>query len=79
MKGLKVLTGAGLQIVLTSSAAFAATGESAEGNGLLILMFLGFCALIVVGQLVPAILMLFGSVRGLLGGEAKGAAPASRR
>jgi hypothetical protein len=32
-------------------------------SGLLVLLFVGFCALIIVAQLVPAVLVLFGMTR----------------
>jgi len=34
-------------------------------SGLLVLLFVGFCALIIVAQLIPAILMLFGCVKAI--------------
>ena len=45
--------------------ALAASGRT-DSSGLLCGIFLGFCALIVVMQLVPAILMLVGMVKGVL-------------
>ncbi|PLY10593.1 MAG: hypothetical protein C0624_02315 [Desulfuromonas sp.] len=35
-------------------------------SGILVLLFVGFCALIVVVQLIPAMLMLYGWVKGLM-------------
>jgi len=40
------------------SAALAANGTRADDSGLLVWAFLGFCALIVVVQLIPAIIIL---------------------
>ena len=34
-------------------------------SGTLVLIFLGFCALIVVAQLVPALIMMMGTISGL--------------
>jgi len=34
-------------------------------SGILVLLFVGFCALIVVVQLIPALLMLYGWAKGL--------------
>lgn len=48
-------------MLVTASAAFAAGGAESEGNGLLVTLFLGFGALIIVFQLVPG-LVLFGSM-----------------
>lgn len=48
-----------------SSPALAAGGTEAAGNGFLVILFLGFGALIIVFQLIPG-LMLFGSmIKGL--------------
>lgn len=44
--------------------AWAAT-ERSDSSGILVWAFLAFCALIVLLQLVPALLMLFGFMKGL--------------
>lgn len=44
----------------TASSAFAATGAREDSSGLFVWIFLGFCALIVIAQLVPAIMVLLG-------------------
>lgn len=54
-----------------SSTAFAAGSTGAGEGGLLVALFLGFFALIVVFQLVPAALMMFGMLRGLFGRDRK--------
>jgi len=46
------------------SNAFAAAGRE-EGSGIFIWAFLGFCALIVVVQVIPAILVMFGIAKGV--------------
>jgi hypothetical protein len=56
------------------AAAFAATTGNTENIGLLGIIFMGFGALIVVGQIVPVILMLTGLVKGLAAKEVKHAA-----
>ena len=43
---------------------WAATGRETDNSGLFVWIFLGFCALIVVAQLIPATMMLFGVVKG---------------
>lgn len=54
-----------VMILSITSPALAANGIEPEGNGLLVILFLGFGALIIVFQLIPG-LMLFGSmVKGL--------------
>lgn len=56
--------------VLTSSA-FAADPGGGSGGGLLISLFIGFFALIIIFQLVPATLMMIGILRGLFGRDRK--------
>jgi hypothetical protein len=45
-------------------AAYAAGGRL-DDSGIFIWVFLGFCALIVVAQVVPALLLLFGMAKGI--------------
>jgi len=60
-----------IALVTFSSSAFAA-GQTGAGEGSLLLsLFIGFFALIIVCQLVPAVIMLVGMVRGLLGRDQK--------
>jgi len=54
-----------------SSSAFAASNSSATGGGLLLSLFIGFFALIIVCQLVPATIMLIGTLKGLFGRDHK--------
>ena len=54
----------------TASAALAATGTHAEGMGLLTWLFLGFGAMILVLQCLPAALLLASMVRSLFAGTA---------
>ncbi|MFO7812413.1 MAG: hypothetical protein R6V21_05555 [Pelovirga sp.] len=54
-----------------ASSAFAAESTGAGEGGILVAMFIGFFALIIVFQLVPAILMLIGILRGLFGRDQK--------
>ena len=51
--------------------AMAAGGMETEGTGLVTMMLLGFGALIVVGQLIPAVVIFCGMVKGLLKGAIK--------
>ena len=44
--------------------AFAAATTRVYSSGLLVLVFLGFCALVVVAQLIPAIISLVGMIKG---------------
>ena len=46
--------------LLLSSAAHAASGAGEDNIGFFAWLFLAMCALILVGQLLPAILLMFG-------------------
>jgi len=50
-------------MLLLVSPAFAVDTAVTYSSGLLVLLFVGFCALIIVAQLVPAILVLFGMTK----------------
>jgi hypothetical protein len=51
--------------LITSTAAFAAPStHTVYSSGLLVLLFLGFCALVVVAQLIPAMITLYGMIKG---------------
>ncbi|MGW8311738.1 MAG: hypothetical protein ACWGOL_00745 [Desulfuromonadales bacterium] len=63
MKTLQVLIS---MVAGSASAAYAATGMHGEGAGILTYFFIGFFALIIVSQLVPAMILFFGMVKGLL-------------
>lgn len=65
-----MLTGVTMPL-LAASPAFAVDTARTYSSGILVGIFLGFCALIVVVQLMPTIMLLIGFVRGLLKGEAK--------
>ncbi|MCW8860617.1 MAG: hypothetical protein OQK97_13055 [Deltaproteobacteria bacterium] len=52
-------------------AAFAATAPAEQGGSLLLTLFLGFFALIVVFQLVPACILFVGMLKGLFAREQK--------
>jgi len=60
-----------IALLTFSSSAFAAGTSGAGEGGLLVSLFLGFFALIVVFQLVPATLMLVGILRGLFGRDSE--------
>lgn len=52
--------------LVTSTAALASSGTTNKVfvSGPLILLFLGFCALVVIIQCIPAIIMLYGLIKG---------------
>jgi hypothetical protein len=60
MKALATIMG-----IIAPATAFAASGASDEGSGIFVWIFLGFFAMIIVGQLVPAIMLMTGLVKGI--------------
>ena len=58
-----------IALLSCSSSAFAAGTASSTSGGFLLSLFIGFFALILVFQLVPATIMLIGMVKGLLSGK----------
>lgn len=55
----------------SASAAYAAVGTHSEGAGILAYFFIGFFALIIVSQLVPAMILFFGLVKSIFSRRAK--------
>lgn len=67
MKTLVALIG-----TLVPATAFAAEKAAGGNDGMFVWIFLGFFALIVVGQLIPAVMLLVGMVKGIMAkGEVK--------
>lgn len=68
MKALKIINKfilwPGLWL-LTVTPAWAAIAEREDSSALFVWIFLGFCALIIVAQLLPALFVLFGFARGV--------------
>lgn len=60
-----MMRGLGWMLVYGASVVYAAPGSEGEGVSLLGYLFLGFFALIIVSQLVPACLLFYGMVRGV--------------
>jgi hypothetical protein len=59
MKALATIMG-----IIVPATAFAASGAN-EDSGIFVWIFLGFFAMIVVGQLVPAVMLVTGLVKAL--------------
>jgi hypothetical protein len=57
----------------TSTVALASSGATNKVfiSGPLILLFLGFCALVVVIQCIPAVIMLYGMIKGAANSKEK--------
>lgn len=64
---MKATMAAILGVLFSALPAFAAAGARQDHSGLVVWMFLGFCALIVVAQLVPAVLLMLGFAKGVAG------------
>ena len=62
MKTLKALA---TMIVGSTSVAYAASGMQSQETGILVYFFIGFFALIVVSQLVPAVILFVGMIKGV--------------
>jgi hypothetical protein len=50
---------------LAPVSAYAATGGRVDDSGIFVWVFLGFCAVIVVAQVIPAVLLAFGMAKGV--------------
>jgi hypothetical protein len=55
-----------IAMAATATTAFAANGAQADEPGILCWAFMGFCAVIFAGQLVPAAIMVIGAAKALV-------------
>lgn len=60
MKALAMIMG-----IIAPATALAASGASEEGSGIFIWIFFGFFAVIAVFQLIPAVMLVTGLVKGI--------------
>ena len=51
--------------IIAPATAFAASAVREDNSGIFVWVFLGFCALIVVAQVIPALLLMFGMAKGI--------------
>ena len=58
-------------MLLIANPAFTVNTAQTYNSGILVGLFLGFCALVVVAQLVPTIILVIGFVKGLIKGTDK--------
>jgi hypothetical protein len=65
MNGMRVIMGTLAVSVFAAPSAFAGTTARVYSSSTLVLAFVGFLALVVVVQLIPAIMTLFGALKGL--------------
>ena len=59
MRALATIAG-----IIAPATAFASEGRT-DNSGMFVWIFLGFCALIIVAQALPAILMMVGAAKGM--------------
>ncbi len=64
--------------LIACSSASAAAGTVAEDAGLLVYLFAGFFAVIIISQLVPASILLFGMLKGIFASDRKSSAVKSK-
>lgn len=72
-------TGMGILMLMLASPALAVDTTTTYSSGILVGAFLGFCALVVVVQLLPTIMLLVGFVKGLIKGTDKQASRQSSK
>jgi membrane-associated HD superfamily phosphohydrolase len=65
MKEMRILSCSMAMLLAAVPGAFASTTARVYSSSTLVLAFVGFLALIVVIQLIPAIMTLFGALKGL--------------
>jgi hypothetical protein len=78
MKNLQSIGMAAVLLVMCASPAMAVDTTRVYNSGILVLIFLGVCALIVGVQLIPALVLCFGSIRTMLRGKGKTAVARGR-
>lgn len=64
MKGNRIWMST-LMVLISALPAYAVDTTKTYQSGILVLVFLGVCALIVVVQLVPSLILLFSWIKGL--------------
>ena len=65
MKGKRIFATTLAMLLVAVPSAFAATTTRVYSSSILVLVFVGFLALVVVIQLIPAIMTLIGLLKGL--------------
>lgn len=68
---MKTLLVTGMAVLTLASPALAVDTTTTYSSGILVGVFLAFCALVVVVQLLPTIMLLVGFIKGLVKGTDK--------
>jgi hypothetical protein len=63
MRGVKTILVTFALMLMAVSPALATDTSKTYNSGILVLLFVGFCALLIIAQLVPAVLALFGMTK----------------
>jgi len=63
MKHLKISCGVATALMITTTNVWAVEGVRQDNSGIFVWAFLSVCALIVVAQLVPALMLLLGFIK----------------
>lgn len=71
MKGTRIVLNTMMLSLAAVTPAFAASTTRVYNSGILVLVFLGFCALVVVAQLIPALITLWGMLKSVVSGEGR--------
>jgi hypothetical protein len=72
---MKLMTAILTAITVNATSAQASGGQETMGTSLLVFLFLGFGAFIVVCQLIPSIVLFCSMLKGLFDSAAKGTMP----
>lgn len=73
MKTTALLSTLAATLLLNASEVFAAGAGRVDHSGIVVWAFLGFCALILIAQLLPAVFMLIGAAKALQAPKAQNA------
>jgi hypothetical protein len=74
-EAMKLITAVLTTIMVNETSAFASSGQETMGTSLLVLLFLGFGALIVVCQLIPSIVLFCSMFKELFDSATKDTMP----
>jgi hypothetical protein len=69
MKSKRIISLATSALLVPATQALAETGARQDSSQLLVWAFLGMCALIVIIQLMPVVMIAYGLVKGLIKGK----------
>ena len=77
MKATAKIAAATATLMTFASSAFASGGR-VDNSGIVVWVFLGFCGMIVATQLIPALLVMLGIVKGVMAPREEAASQTSK-